>query len=67
MHFTLYCRSFGGFAGETTFENNLKELKSTLSRNRAAHDSSHFFTAGYDSPFTFVHRHNEVWVEALTS
>jgi hypothetical protein len=25
---------------------------------------SHWFTAGYDSPYTMNNRHNEVWVPA---
>jgi hypothetical protein len=28
------------------------------------YSSSHYYSAGYDSPFRLVGRHNEVWIMA---
>ena len=58
---TLYvCRSFGGFAHESDYVTNARELADALPAS-AKYDKSYFYSAGYDSPFALFNRHNEVW------
>ncbi|XP_052101292.1 heme-binding protein 2-like [Mytilus californianus] len=62
----VYVKSFGGFASESTYVTKLQELKTSLDTNASnVYDSSRFFTLGYDSPFAFINRHNEVWLQAV--
>ncbi|XP_071502497.1 heme-binding protein 2-like [Diadema antillarum] len=55
-----YVKSFGGFASQNDWISAASELADALDASQT-YDSSYYFTAGYDSPFTFFNRHNEVW------
>ncbi|XP_064635331.1 heme-binding protein 2-like [Lineus longissimus] len=57
---TVYVRSFGGFASETDWIQNAADLAQAIG-NASLFDDSHFYTAGYDSPYRPTNRHNEVW------
>jgi hypothetical protein len=61
--FTAYVRSFSGYANEATLISNAATLVSALEADGkgSAKDRDHFFFAGYDAPFSPLHRHNEVW------
>ncbi|XP_060062814.1 heme-binding protein 2-like [Ylistrum balloti] len=56
----VYVKSYSGYSSEskdmTAFNALRAELKMTT------FDSAYAFTAGYDSPFNLIHRHNEVWI-----
>ncbi|GAB1599557.1 hypothetical protein Ahia01_000233000 [Argonauta hians] len=58
----VYVRSFPGFAKEKDWNENLASLKAALPPG--SYDETHYYTAGYDSPFQFFNRHNEVWLRA---
>lgn len=58
-----YVKSFGGFASQDDWINAAAELANTLN-DPSLYDGSYYYTAGYDSPFTFFNRHNEVWFVA---
>lgn len=57
----VYVRSFGGYVRD------IKEwIKETIKLGQAIGDTSKYhtefsYTAGYDSPFRFLNRHNEIW------
>lgn len=57
---TAYVRSFGGFADETSYVQNAKELGEALPATSKYH-KEFFYTGGYDAPFQIFNRHNEVW------
>eukprot|EP00123_Amoebidium_parasiticum_P020746 comp5570_c0_seq1/m.1485 comp5570_c0_seq1/g.1485 ORF comp5570_c0_seq1/g.1485 comp5570_c0_seq1/m.1485 type:complete len:230 (-) comp5570_c0_seq1:66-755(-) len=54
--------SYGGFSHQESMVNHLEKMKKALDRDQVAHSAVPYIYAGYDSPFTFVDRHNEVWV-----
>ncbi|CAN9507443.1 unnamed protein product [Ophioblennius macclurei] len=60
--FTVYVRTFGGFAKEASKREELQKLIDSLKRDGVAYVEAPFYTAGYDSPFKLVNRRNEVWV-----
>ncbi|KAF8056126.1 COG6 [Scenedesmus sp. PABB004] len=55
----VYVRSFGGWATGATYLAAAASLTAALEDAGRAFDGSHFFTAGYDSPFRLRARHNE--------
>ena len=60
--FTAASIRFGGFA---SMSDNLKyrdELISLLGDKADLYDTVNFLTAGYDAPFKFFNRRNEVWL-----
>nr|XP_054760536.1 heme-binding protein 2-like [Lytechinus pictus] len=59
-----YVKSFGGFASQNDWIQAGTELGQALEAASKSYDSSYFYTAGYDSPFTIFNRHNEVWFTA---
>ncbi|KAK3764158.1 hypothetical protein RRG08_044088 [Elysia crispata] len=59
----IYVRSFGGFAKEADYMDNLAKLSEDLTGSNFSFEDAFFFTAGYDGPYTFVNRHNEVWIQ----
>eukprot|EP01023_Acetabularia_acetabulum_P043950 TRINITY_DN4400_c0_g2_i1.p1 TRINITY_DN4400_c0_g2~~TRINITY_DN4400_c0_g2_i1.p1 ORF type:complete len:128 (-),score=17.28 TRINITY_DN4400_c0_g2_i1:207-590(-) len=64
---TVYVVSFPGYADEKTVLDHLKSLTDALTAaNITDYDSSYFYMAGYDSPFRFIGRHNEVWLQQTT-
>ncbi|XP_046548673.1 heme-binding protein 2-like [Haliotis rubra] len=59
--FRAYVRSFGGYYMEsiTPWLKEAEKLSGYL--NGTSYNTDYYYTAGYDSPFTFFKRHNEVW------
>ncbi|RUS81148.1 hypothetical protein EGW08_011089 [Elysia chlorotica] len=60
----VFTRYFGGFAKESDYVKNAEALGNALLKDSKNFDSSFFYTAGYDSPFKILFRHNEVWYVA---
>ncbi|GFN90992.1 heme-binding protein 2-like [Plakobranchus ocellatus] len=58
----VYVRHFGGFATDDDYLENLATLSTDLSTAEIAVEGSFFFMAGYDGPYTFINRRNEVWI-----
>ncbi|PVD24894.1 hypothetical protein C0Q70_15384 [Pomacea canaliculata] len=56
----VYVRSFPGFATESDWLAQARELAAALGPN-ATYIKDYFYTAGYDSPFQIFNRHNEIW------
>ncbi|RUS88203.1 hypothetical protein EGW08_004035 [Elysia chlorotica] len=59
----VYVRSFGGFAKDSDYLDNLAKLSGDLVVAGFPIEDAYFFTAGYDGPYTFLNRHNEVWIK----
>ncbi|KAL4227205.1 Heme-binding protein 2 [Mactra antiquata] len=60
---TLYVRSYGGFSNDDSKRENLVTLSEDLMKANKQFRDDIFYTAGYDSPYSFV-RHNEIWLVA---
>jgi hypothetical protein len=60
----VYVLSFGGFASDEDYKSKAIQLMNQLTAANIPYDKNVWFTAGYDSPYTLVGRHNEVWVVA---
>lgn len=58
---TAYVSSFGGFESNADLEKYAERLSTDLQRDQAHFTTIPYFTAGYDSPYRFINRHNEVW------
>ncbi|XP_065926133.1 heme-binding protein 1-like [Magallana gigas] len=62
---TNFMRLFRYISG--TYDDNIKEwIKEAIKLGQAIGDTSKYhtefsYTAGYDSPFRFLNRHNEIW------
>ncbi|KAM4772068.1 heme-binding protein 2 isoform 2-T2 [Rhinophrynus dorsalis] len=61
---TVYVRCFGGFTNAAKNQEHLLQLSDSLKRDGKAFDENVYYTAGYDSPFKLLNRHNEVWLIA---
>ncbi|XP_072265060.1 heme-binding protein 2 [Pyxicephalus adspersus] len=61
---TVYVRSFGGFTNAAKNQEQIEQLSECLKRDGKDFDTNVFYTAGYDSPFKLLNRHNEVWLIA---
>ncbi|XP_077148929.1 heme-binding protein 2 [Ranitomeya variabilis] len=61
---TVYVRSFGGFTNGVKNQEQILQLSECLKRDGKLFDESIYYTAGYDSPFKLLNRHNEVWLIA---
>ncbi|XP_038052882.1 heme-binding protein 2-like [Patiria miniata] len=59
-----YVRSYPGFSNEAKFLSEAEALANALNATQS-YDSSFYYTAGYDSPFTILERHNEIWFFAV--
>ncbi|KAK3792863.1 hypothetical protein RRG08_039797 [Elysia crispata] len=59
----VYVRSFGGFAKDADYSDNLAKLSEDLTGSNFSIEDAFFFAAVYDGPYTFVNRHNEVWIQ----
>ncbi|XP_028676544.1 heme-binding protein soul2 [Erpetoichthys calabaricus] len=60
----FYVRSFGGYAVEQDYIKNIKALMEDLKVAGLPFDNQHYIIAGYDPPFRFINRHNEVWLSS---
>lgn len=56
-------RAYGGFSGDDDVVTNVAALATDLTKARISFVNGTYFTAGYDSPWTIVNRHNEVWLQ----
>ncbi len=61
---TAYVISFGGFERNKELEEYSNKLMSYLERDGTSYVKDAYFTAGYDTPYKFINRHNEVWYTA---
>ncbi len=57
--------SYSGYSNQKDQEENLRKLGNFLVKNNIKFSSENYFYAGYNSPFKFWNRHNEIWVELL--
>ncbi|QDZ21613.1 SOUL heme-binding protein [Chloropicon primus] len=60
---TVAVASYPGWNDEKEVISNGKALFQALRSANIPFDAETFFTAGYDSPFRLIDRHNEVWVK----
>ncbi|XP_071388382.1 heme-binding protein 2 [Centroberyx affinis] len=60
--FTVYVRTYGGFANEQMKREECLKLLESLQRDGVPYTDSPFYTAGYDSPMKLTNRRNEVWI-----
>lgn len=61
---SVYVASYGGYASDKDILAHARSLVEKLEAAGKAYKSEHYFSAGYDSPFRLIGRHNEVWVMA---
>ncbi|XP_064635818.1 heme-binding protein 2-like [Lineus longissimus] len=57
---TVYVKCFGGYAKEAEWIEMAAALATAIG-DTSVFDNTHYFTAGYDSPYQPFKRHNEVW------
>ena len=57
--------SYSGYSNEKDQLDNLVRLGTYLSSQNIKYVNDYYFNAGYDSPYKFFNRHNEVWVELI--
>jgi hypothetical protein len=57
--------SYSGYSNTYKQEENLRILGDYLTKAGLNFKTDYYFFAGYDSPFKFFNRHNEVWIELL--
>jgi len=61
----VYVRRFGGFAKGNDFINHASKLHNSLKSNGVSDSDivmTSFYAVGYDSPWKFMFRRNEVWI-----
>lgn len=54
--------SYGGYSKQRDKIEHLKKLGSLLKEKKMSYVKEFFFFAGYDSPYKFWKRHNEIWI-----
>lgn len=59
---TAYVKSFGGYMHDGEEKENIEKLRTELGQDGHAYNTDFYFAAGYDSPYRFLDRHNEVWL-----
>ena len=59
---TAYVKSFGGYMRDEQVKDNIEKLRTDLDKEGSAYVTDFYFAAGYDSPYRFLDRHNEVWL-----
>ncbi|MBN3306049.1 heme-binding protein 2 [Amia ocellicauda] len=59
---TVFVRTYGGFSNEQKSREELLQLIESLRRDGQQFVEEQYYTAGYDSPFKMLNRHNEVWL-----
>ncbi|CAJ0920438.1 unnamed protein product [Ranitomeya imitator] len=57
-------KTFGGYALQYTYNKQAKALAEELRTLGLQFDDSYFVRVGYNPPYHFVNRHNEVWYMA---
>jgi len=58
----VYVQSFGGWAQDKDYTQHVMALYNSLQAKNLSVDTTVYFDAGYDGPYQFAHRHNEVWI-----
>ncbi|MGH0142877.1 UNVERIFIED_CONTAM: hypothetical protein FKN15_026732 [Acipenser sinensis] len=58
---TVFVRCFGGFVRGDKNSGEARLLAESLKRDGKSFQEDFYYTAGYDSPFKLLNRHNEVW------
>ncbi|XP_077138930.1 heme-binding protein 2-like [Ranitomeya variabilis] len=61
---SIYVKTFGGYALQFTYNKQAKALAEELRTLGLEFDDSYFARVGYNPPYEFVDRHNEVWYMA---
>ncbi|KAM4041909.1 heme-binding protein 2-like [Anomaloglossus baeobatrachus] len=61
---SFYVKTFGGYALEFTYKKQAKALAEELRNRDLPFDDSYFVRVGYNPPYEFENRHNEVWYMA---
>ncbi|KAK7486767.1 hypothetical protein BaRGS_00021914, partial [Batillaria attramentaria] len=62
----VYVRSFSGFPKDGEYTQQAADLYQSLPKSsNVTVDTQAFYSAGYDGPYQFSHRHNEVWIRRL--
>ncbi|XP_044147174.1 heme-binding protein 2-like [Bufo gargarizans] len=64
---SVYVKTFGGYAFNAMYVTQAKALAENLRFLGLQFDDTYFVSAGYNSPFDFFSRHNEVWYMAKSS
>lgn len=57
--------SYSGYSNEKDQLDNLVKLGTYLSSQGIKYVNDYYFYAGYDAPYKFWNRHNEMWVELI--
>jgi hypothetical protein len=57
--------SYSGYSNEKDQLENLVKLGTYLNSQNIRYVNDYFFYAGYDAPYKFWNRHNEIWVELI--
>jgi len=65
--FTVAVGSYSGWSNEKKVIETGRALFETLASDGVDFVKDEYFTAGYDSPFRLIDRHNEVWVELASN
>lgn len=60
----VYVWGFGGWATGNKYVSHASDLVQQLTDGGYKVEEDFFYTAGYDSPFRVLNRHNEVWIPA---
>jgi hypothetical protein len=58
----VYVMPYGGFSNPAMEQQKAAELIKKLEAAKEPFSTTHWFTAGYDSPYQLANRHNEIWV-----
>jgi len=60
--FTVYVKQYPGFPKDDVQRRMIEEFTNDLMAANKNFDDRVYMTAGYDGPYTFTGRHNEIWV-----
>ena len=58
---TVYVAQFGGYETDDKLLEYATKLATALDNDKMPYVKDYYFTAGYDPPYRFIGRHNEVW------
>ena len=61
---TAHVKSFAGYEKDSELKEYATKLEDNLKRDGAKYVEDFYFTVGYDPPYRFIGRHNEVWFAA---
>jgi len=60
---TVFVRSFSGYATADDHIKNIQTMAKAIN-NQDLYETDYYYTAGYDGPYIWFDRHNEVWLVA---